>query len=136
MENRSYLQSMQYVDCPSDTIWNLISSGIDVEKWHPLINNCTLRGSERVCKTSKGDLHETILVNDPETRTYKYLVHPQNVYPHKGKIWSTLKVIDSNLGTLFLWDIEFEKPSEKILQEIQESFVILSSSAKNMIDSL
>lgn len=136
MQNRSYLQYSLYVDYPSDKLWSLISSGLHVEKWHPLINSSTITGNKRVCKTDKGDLHETILVNDSKTRTYKYQIEPQNVYPQKGHIWSTLKVLDGKEGTLFLWDIEFEEPSDRILNEIEEAFVILTSSTKNMIEGL
>ena len=136
MQRRAYIQTSHEVDFPCDKLWGVISSVENLEKWHPLINSCTVDGDTRICKTDKGDLTETILVSDSITKTFKYLIHPQKVYPHEGYIWCTFKVVEGKKTTILMWDIEFLETSATLYQEIEESFAILSNMVKSNLEAL
>ena len=136
MQKRAYIQSSHEVDLPCKELWEVISSVQNLEKWHPLINSCTVDGDTRICKTEKGDLIETILVNDSNSKTFKYLIHPQKVYPHEGYIWGTFKVVEGKHASILMWDIEFLETSASLYKEIEESFAVLSKMVKSNLEAL
>jgi len=136
MRKRKYLQTANQVNLSASELWVLISKGYDMELWHPIINSSRIEGNERFCNTDKGVLRETIWVNDSATKTYKYFIHPQKIYPISTGIISTIKICEGSNFTWFLWDIEFEESSASLTREMKEGFQILSQSAANTIDQL
>ena len=126
--NRIYLQSTHFIDKPTDSIWEVISQGDHVEAWHPLVQHSIVSQNHRVCRTEQGKLEETILVNDVIHKTFKYLIHPQKVYPVHSEIISTMKLVERGSGTVFLWDIEYDAMNKKKKNDMEEGFTILSDS--------
>ena len=132
---RKYLQTTNIVDAEHSEVWKKINSGDKVEEWHPIVDACYLKGSERICVTQQGELHETILVQDSENFTFKYKIHKQKVYPTNNDIICTIKIVEGRSGTLLLWDIEFDLEDQALMSEMSDGFKDLSAAAARNLSS-
>jgi len=134
MQKRNYIHTIHVLSQPIEKIWQIISSSVNIEKWHPLVYSCSVEAQMRICKTEQGDLKEEILVNDQLTKTYKYLIHPQNIYPVKDYILCTIRIAEGKQGTLFMWDIEFPEVSVELYREMEDGFNTLADASCNMLN--
>ncbi|MEL6987120.1 MAG: SRPBCC family protein [Bacteroidota bacterium] len=63
------------------TLWQIIGSGKDVDKWLAPIKSCRVEGNKRYCTMEDGTLEEEILESNSETMTFRYLIPQQHLLP-------------------------------------------------------
>lgn len=130
---KSYLQSINEIHAPVEQVWSKIRRSDKVEDWHPLVSASNVKGNKRICQTEQGDLEETILTCDDKTRTFRYEIRGQKVYPAPDDIICTIKIVEGNNVTLMLWDIEFEKTNSSQLKETSDGFqTLIGAMASNL----
>lgn len=133
---KHYIQSTSIISAPLSKIWDIISTGDQVETWHPVVTKCTLNGNYRSCHTEQGALEEEILVNDTPNHTFKYLIKEQRVYPSHNQLILTMKFVEVEAGTVFLWDMEYLPEKDEIRAEMEEGLKVMSDIVSRNLESL
>jgi uncharacterized protein YndB with AHSA1/START domain len=104
------------INAAPEKVWATLAKGSGVNDWFPIITTCRVEGNKRYCTMAGGgDLDETIISADHQTRTFTYSVdkHP---LPW-GPVHSTVKVNDAGMGkSEIIWQAEFDGSAEAIKQ--------------------
>ncbi|MEL6810861.1 MAG: SRPBCC family protein [Bacteroidota bacterium] len=69
------------INAHPESVWELISSGKDVDKWLAPITSCRVEGNKRYCGTAEGEFSEDILDVDHDTWTFSYAIPEQHLLP-------------------------------------------------------
>ncbi|WP_299112833.1 SRPBCC family protein [uncultured Winogradskyella sp.] len=80
------------------SVWGVIASGKDVDKWLAPITSCKVEGNKRVCATAEGSFEEDILQVDNENKIFRYFIPTQHILPVKD-IEGSMKVKTINEDT-------------------------------------
>ncbi|MFZ6014011.1 MAG: SRPBCC family protein [Bacteroidota bacterium] len=128
----------QRVGASPAQIWNILSTGTDLEKWLPIISTCKLEGSgngaKRTCTTSDGKvLKETILLIDDNNRIFKYRIDEQDMMPLKNYI-GTMKVLERHGHTDVSWSAEFDLTVKEAEAEVEKGLADLFKMAIGSLD--
>lgn len=113
----------QEISGNADAIWATISSGGDVHRWFPAIQNCRLEGSgegaARFCTMIDGnELKERIVEVNHAVRRFRYAID-QHPLPAQN-VLASIDVRDTGDGQAFIiWGAEFEA-SEEAIPQIKE----------------
>lgn len=102
MKKSSHSVEIQ-INANPHTVWEIISSGKNVDKWLAPITSCRVEGNKRYCATADGDFEEDILEVDEINKVFSYFISEQHMLPVKN-IEGKMKVnaINEN-STLVNW---------------------------------
>lgn len=101
------------------TLWQIIGSGKDVDKWLAPIKSCRVEGNKRYCTMEDGTLEEEILESNSETMTFRYLIPQQHILPVEN-IEGTMQVKpvdDMSAHIRWQWNFDVETSNFESVQE-------------------
>jgi len=114
------IKTTNRIDAPIDQVWEHLRTGENVNSWLPIITSCRLEGNNRICSTENGELEETILKSDDDTKTFQYSIEKQNMFPIEN-ILGTMKLNEVGQDQTDLhWDISFSLEDESLFTAIKE----------------
>ncbi len=107
------------INANPDTVWEIVGSGKDVDKWLAPITSCKVEGNKRYCATPEGSFEEDILEVDHFNKTFSYLIPKQHMLPVKdvyGKMRVKTKGENSTI-VIWTWDYLVEDTDDHKVRE-------------------
>jgi uncharacterized protein YndB with AHSA1/START domain len=111
--NAETVSVTRVVDAPAARVWSVLRTGRDVDRILPaLVRTCELDGdgpgAKRTCGTAHGDIEETLLTVDDDTRVFRYRIDAQPMMPLRDYV-GTVHVADApGGGAHVLWTSTYE----------------------------
>ncbi|MEM9886406.1 MAG: SRPBCC family protein [Bacteroidota bacterium] len=126
------IQTQHQISAPAESIWDLIRTGSNWEKWFPILTGSRVEGNSRYCDLENGDtLEESFLASNVE-KTFIYTIHKQASFPAEN-IVGILRLEEKTPSTTNLhWSVEMDVADEASFQALKTQIVRLyeASAAK------
>ncbi|MBC2845714.1 SRPBCC family protein [Winogradskyella flava] len=107
------------INANPDTVWEIVGSGKDVDKWLAPITSCRVDGNKRYCATADGSFEEDILDIDQVNKIFSYFIPKQHLLPVKdieGKM--QVKTIDEHTSAItWSWNYLVEETDDHQVRE-------------------
>ncbi len=102
-----------------DTVWEIVGSGKDVDKWLAPITSCRVEGNKRYCATAEGGFEEDILEIDQINKTFSYFIPEQHMLPVKDiKGRMQVKAVNADTTTVnWSWTYLVEETDDQMVKE-------------------
>ena len=109
---KKVIETTHQIDASLEAVWTNVRTGADWERWMPLIASSEMQGegagAKRVCHTAdQGDLYETILKADDDTKEFQYRIDEQTMLPAENVV-GVMKLSVSGKGTRLDWSVSFD----------------------------
>ncbi|WP_400079836.1 SRPBCC family protein [Winogradskyella sp. R77965] len=107
------------INANPDTVWEIIGSGKDVDKWLTPITSCKVEGDKRYCATVEGSFEEDILEVDHINKKFTYFIPKQHILPVKDIEGNMeVKPINENSASvLWSWNYLVEDTDDQKVRE-------------------
>ncbi len=107
------------INANPDAIWDIISSGTDVDKWLAPIVSCRVEGHSRYCATAEGVLEEHLNEVDHENKIFSYSILKQQMLPIED-IQGSMKVDSVRpdvTNVTWSWDYKVSQENSEIARQ-------------------
>ena len=103
---RGSMRHAIHLDCPPDTVWDVVGEPTRLPEWGEGIESCTVEGDQRLIQTRSGlPMPERMLTIDPTIRRFQYRITSPLFVEHL----STIDVHDLRDGTcLTVYSVDAE----------------------------
>ena len=108
------------INATPETVWDIISSGENADKWLAPITTCKVEGDKRYCSTEDGSFEEAILEVNHQDKTFSYFIATQHMLPIKditGKKMQVMSVDENTALVNWSWEYTVENTDDKMVKE-------------------